>query len=70
METHSGGIKSCEMLKSAWEIALEKHGEHEQLAHITREYLDHVAMLEECWSAIRPPAAAAVPEPAELGRAA
>lgn len=42
------------MLKSAWEIALEKHEKHEELGHITAELLEHVALLEEGWDAIRP----------------
>jgi hypothetical protein len=42
-------------LKSAWEIALEKHEEYEKLSVVTDELLDHVAMLEESWDAIRPP---------------
>lgn len=42
-------------LKSAWEIALEKHEEYEKLSVVTNELLDHVAMLEESWDAIRPP---------------
>ncbi len=43
------------MLKSAWEIALEKHEQHEDLSRFTGELLERVALLEECWSAIRPP---------------
>ena len=50
----SRGITSIEMLKSAWEIALEKHAQHEDLSRITAEVLDHVALLEEGWNAIRP----------------
>lgn len=65
----SGGIKFPEMLKSAWEVALEKHEFHEDLSRITREYLEHIAMLEECWTAIRPPEAEAAPS-AHLLRAA
>ncbi len=42
------------MLKSAWEIALEKSAKHEELSAITAELLEHVALLEECWDAIRP----------------
>ncbi len=53
-EAYSAGIKSGEMLKAAWEIALEKHETHEDLSQITSEYLEHVALLEECWNAIRP----------------
>lgn len=41
-------------LKSAWEIALEKNKKYEELSAITNELLDHVALLEECWDAIRP----------------
>ena len=41
-------------LKSAWEIALEKNENYEELSAITHELLDHVALLEECWDAIRP----------------
>jgi hypothetical protein len=41
-------------LKSALEIALEKHEEYEKLSVVTDELLDHVAMLEESWDAIRP----------------
>ena len=43
------------MLKSAWEIALEKQEKHEELSHITAELLEHVALLEEGWRAITPP---------------
>lgn len=43
------------MLKTAWEIALEKHETHEELSHITAELLEHVALLEEGWRAITPP---------------
>ena len=53
------------MLKSAWEIAIEKNEKYEELAHITAELLDHVALLEEGWRAIRPPERDA---PAEGGR--
>ena len=42
------------MLKSAWEIALEKHEHYEDLSRITSELLEHVALLEEGWNAIRP----------------
>lgn len=49
------GITASEMLKSAWEIALDKYDEHEQLSHITAELLEHVALLEEGWRAINPP---------------
>lgn len=56
------------MLKSAWELALEKHEKHEDLSAVTREYLEHAAMLEECWNAIRP--ASAEPEPGDLARQA
>ena len=52
------------MLKSAWEVALEKHEKHVDLSAITREYLEHAALLEECWNAIRP--APAEPEPHDL----
>ncbi|HEX6548794.1 MAG TPA: hypothetical protein VF134_08645 [Candidatus Dormibacteraeota bacterium] len=48
------GIKSSVMLKSAWEIALEKSQEHERLSHVTEELLEHVMLLEEGWNAIRP----------------
>lgn len=41
-------------LKSAWEIALEKNETYEELSAITDELLEHVAMLEEGWDAIRP----------------
>ncbi len=47
------------MLKSAFEIALEKQSTHEELSTITQEYLEHIALLEECWDAIQP----AAPEP-------
>jgi hypothetical protein len=52
-EPDSTGIKLAVMLKSAWEIALEKNEVHEDLSRITREYLEHVALLEEGWTAIR-----------------
>ena len=42
------------MLKSAWEIALEKHAQHEDLSRVTAELLEHVRLLEEGWNAIRP----------------
>ncbi len=42
------------MLKSAFEIAIEKQTTHEELSAITQEFLEHVAMLEECWDAIQP----------------
>jgi hypothetical protein len=42
------------MLKSAFEIALEKQETYEELSGITAELLEHVAMLEECWDAIQP----------------
>lgn len=42
------------MLKSAWEIALEKHAQHEDLSRITAELLEHIALLEESWNAIHP----------------
>jgi hypothetical protein len=41
-------------LRSAWEIALEKHEKYEELSEITHELLEHVALLEEGWDAIRP----------------
>jgi hypothetical protein len=41
-------------LRSAWEIALEKNEEYERLSPVTEQYLEHVAMLEECWDSIRP----------------
>ncbi|MGH7912425.1 MAG: hypothetical protein ACREQM_12205 [Candidatus Dormibacteraceae bacterium] len=41
-------------LKSAWEIALEKHQEYERLTPITDELLDLVQMLEETWDSITP----------------
>ena len=42
------------MLRSAWEIALEKHEKREELSAITDELLEHVGLLEEGWNAIRP----------------
>ncbi len=42
------------MLKSAWEIALEKHEKHEDLSRVTAELLEHVTLLEEGWNAIHP----------------
>ena len=56
------------MLKSAWEIALEKHEKHEELSPITDELFEHVRLLEEGWKAIRP--RQAKPEPEPLPRAA
>jgi hypothetical protein len=53
-----------EMLKSAWEIALEKNEKYEELSDVTAELLDHVALLEEGWRAIRAPERDA---PAERG---
>ena len=41
-------------LRSAYEVALEKQEKHEELSVITDELLEHVALLEECWNAIRP----------------
>ena len=51
------------MLKAAWEIALEKAEAREELSTVTAELLEHVALLEEGWNAIRPhrPAAGARP---------
>ena len=56
------------MLKSALEIALEKHEKHVELSAVTEELLDHVRLLEESWNAIRPPSER--PAPDELRRAA
>ena len=50
----SAGITSVEMLKSAWEIALEKHEHYEDLSRIAAELLEHVTLLEEGWNAIHP----------------
>jgi hypothetical protein len=56
------------MLKSALEIALEKHEKHVELTTVTDELLEHVRLLEEGWNAIRPRSPR--PEPEELPRAA
>jgi hypothetical protein len=56
------------MLKSAWEIALEKHEEYEKLSPITDELFEHVRLLEEGWNVIRP--REAQPDPEQLRRAA
>ncbi len=42
------------MLKSAYEIALEKNQKHSELSVIADELMEHVRLLEEGWSAIRP----------------
>jgi cell division protein FtsB len=56
------------MLKSAFEIALEKHEKYEELSAVTDELMEHVHLLEEGWNAIQPRPAA--PEPQPLRRAA
>ena len=47
-EQPSGG------LKTALEIALEREARHQDLSGIREELEEHVALLEECWRAIRP----------------
>lgn len=54
MKTGWKGYQDLVMLKSAWEIALEKHEKHEELSPITGELFEHVLLLEEGWNAIRP----------------
>jgi hypothetical protein len=58
------------MLKSAWEIALEKNEKYEEMASITEELFEHVRLLEEGWNAIRPRQLETEPEPEPLKRAA
>lgn len=57
-------------MKSALEIALEKHERHEHLSKITEEFFEHVALLEECWDAIGTPRRSSGPEPRPVDRKA
>jgi hypothetical protein len=63
LKTGWKGYHSVVMLKSAWEIALEKHEKHEELSPITDELFEHVLLLEEGWNAIRPRQEQPDPEP-------
>ncbi len=56
------------MLKSALEIANERHEKYEELSAVTDQIMEHVHLLEEVWNAIQPRPAG--PEPTPLRRAA
>lgn len=48
------GYHQWTMLKSAYEIALDKHEKHSELSEITAELLEHVRLLDEGWNSIHP----------------
>lgn len=50
-------------LRSALEIALEKHERYQDLTALRLEIEEHIALLEECWNSIRP----AEHDPADFG---